>query len=167
MPVAARHRPLLDHIRANRRFLLTEPVERALTLRSPFGPSEWSDYIDEMEAELRFDFDHRPLTLPEILHVVSNDRDSDRRAAALAAFSNGLTTQRFDRMMARALNVTLGAKYVEDRERGYSNPMSYANISNRVDDDTVDALHAAVAEYGAVQGQRYYRLLAAHLGKAR
>ncbi|HTK98392.1 MAG TPA: M3 family metallopeptidase [Pseudomonadales bacterium] len=164
-PVAARHRPLLDHIRANRRFLLIEPVERALTLRSPFGPSEWSDYIDEMEAELRFDFDHRPLTLPEILHVVSNDRDADRRAAALAAFSGGLTTQRFDRMMARALNVTLGAKYVEDRERGYANPMSYANISNRVDDDTVEALHAAVAEHGAVQGQRYYRLLAAHLGK--
>ncbi len=82
-PIAARHRPLLDHIRANRRFLLTEPVERALTLRSPFGPSEWSDYIDEMEAELRFDFDHRPLTLPEILHVVSNDRDA--RAARRCA----------------------------------------------------------------------------------
>jgi len=162
---AARHRPLLDHIRANRRFLLTEPVERALTLRSPFGPSEWSDYVDEMEAELRFELDQRKLTLPEILHVVSNDRDADRRARALATFSDGLTAQRFDRMMARALNVTLGAKAVEDRERGYANPMSAANIANRVDDDTVEALHAAVADFGAEQGRRYYRLLAAHLGR--
>jgi oligoendopeptidase F len=162
---AARHRPLLDHIRANRRFLLTEPVERALTLRAPFGPSEWSDLIDETEAELRFDWDQRKLTLPEILHVVSNDRDSDRRARALAVFSDGLTAQRFDRLMARALNATLGAKYVEDRERGYANPMSFANIANRVDDVTVEALHTAVAEFGAAQGQRYYRLLAAHLGK--
>ena len=43
--------------------------------------------------------------------------------------------------------------------------MSAANIGNRVDDETVEALHQAVAEHGAVQGQRYYRLLAAHLGK--
>jgi oligoendopeptidase F len=164
-PVAARHRSLLDHIRVNRRFLLAENVERALTLRSPFGPSEWSDYVDETETELRFDFDARELTMPEILHVVSNDRDADRRAAALAAFSTGLTTQRFDRLMARTLNVVIGAKYVEDRERGYANPMSATNIGNRVDDETVEALHQAVAEYGAVQSQRYYRLLAAHLGK--
>jgi oligoendopeptidase F len=161
----ARHRPLLDHIRVNRRYLLAENVERALTLRSPFGPSEWSDYLDEMEAELRFAFDDRSLTLPEILHVVSNDPAAARRASALATFSSGLTEQRFDRLMARTLNVVLGAKYVEDRERGYANPMSYANIANRVDDATVDALHSAVAEFGAVQGRRYYRLLAAHLGK--
>jgi len=164
--VAARHRSLLDHTRANRRFLLAENVERALTLRSPFGPSEWSDYIDEMEAELRFDFDARQLTMPEILHVVSNDRDAARRSGALAAFSSGLTAQGFDRLMARTLNVVLGAKYVEDRERGYTNPMSFANIANRVDDDTVEALHTAVAEFGAQQGRRYYRLLAAHLGKS-
>jgi oligoendopeptidase F len=163
--IALRHKSLLDYIRVNRRFLLAENVERALTLRSPFGPSEWSDYVDEMETELRFDFDSRQLTMPEILHLVSNDRDADRRAGALAAFSAGLTTQRFDRLMARTLNVVLGAKYVEDRERGYANPMSAANIGNRVDDETVEALHQAVAEYGAVQGQRYYKLLAAHLGK--
>ena len=37
----ARHRPLLDHIRANRRYLLAENVERALTLRSPRAISSW------------------------------------------------------------------------------------------------------------------------------
>ena len=163
--VAARHRPLLDHIRANRRYLLAENVERALTLRDPFGPSEWSDYLDEIESELRFRLDDRDLTLPEILHVVSNDRDAKRRAAALATFSWGLREQRFDRLMARSLNVVLGAKSVEDRERGYANPMSARNIGNRVDDDTVAALHDAVAKHGAAQARRYYRLLAAHLGK--
>ena len=162
---AKQHQSLLDHIRANRRFLLTEDVERALTLRSPYGPSEWSDHIDEVEAELRFSFDGRELNLPETLHIVSNDRDEARRAQALATFSKGLTSQRFDRLMARTLNVVLGAKYVEDRERGYANPMSFANIGNRVDDDTVEALHKAVADFGAEQGRRYYRLLAAHLGK--
>jgi oligoendopeptidase F len=164
-PLAARHAPLLDHIRANRRYLLAENVERALTLRDPFGPYEWSDYVDEVESELRFSFDGGELTLPEILHVTANDRDGGRRADALHTFSTGLLEQRFDRLMARTLNVVLGAKYVEDRERGYGNPMSARNIGNRVDDDTVAALHEAVATDGARQARRYYRLLAAHLKK--
>lgn len=162
--IALRHRSLLDHVRANRKYLLAEPVERALVLRSPFGPDEWSDYLDEMEAELRFELDGEQKTQPEILHVVSNDPDGDRRARALASFSEGLTSQRQDKLMARTLNVIIGAKGTEDQERGYETPMSDRNIGNRVDDDTVTALHQAVAEYGAEQGRRYYRLLAAHLG---
>ncbi|MCP4448080.1 MAG: M3 family oligoendopeptidase [Myxococcales bacterium] len=163
--VARRHKPLLDLIRANRKYLLDEPVERALTLRSPLGASEWSDYLDEMESELRFDFDEKSMTLPEILHVVNNDADGDRRASALEVFSKGLTEQRHDRLTARTLNVILGAKATEDEERGYAGPMSSRNIGNQIDDETVEALHDAVAKHGAEQGRRYYRLLAAHLGR--
>src|SRR5262249_46478617 len=115
------------------------------------------------ESELRFAFDGRELTLPEILHIVSNDRDGVRRADALSSFSKGLKEQRFDRLMARTLNVVLGAKYVEDRERGYANPMSARNIGNRVADDTAAAWPEAVATNGATQARRYYRLLGAHL----
>ena len=164
--VARQHRPLLDHMRANRQYLLEENVERALTLRSPFGPSEWSDLIDELESELRFELDDSPKTLPEILHVITNDGDADRRAKALEVFSRTMREQKFDRLMARTLNVVLGAKAVEDRERGYANPMSARNIGNRIDDDTVQALHDAVADLGAKQCRRYYRLLSAHLGIA-
>jgi oligoendopeptidase F len=159
-----RHRPLLDHWRANRQYLLHEDVERALVLRSPFGPSEWTDFLDEQEAELSFELGDETLNLPRVLHVISNDPSRERRAAALAAFSKGLEAQRFDKLMARTLNVVIGAKAVEDRERGYANPMSSRNISNRVDDDTVHALHRAVVLEGAKQARRYYRLLAAHLG---
>ena len=162
---ARRHRPLLDHLRANRKYLLEENVERALTLRSPFGSSEWGDYVEELESLLRFSLDGKDHTLPEILHVISNDPDGDRRAAALAALSDGMTAQRFDELMGRTLNVVLGAKGVEDKERGYGSPMSARNIGNRVDDATVEALHEAVAELGAEQGRRYYRLLSAHLGR--
>jgi len=164
--VVATHQPMLDQIRVNRRYLLDQPVERALQLRSPFGSSEWADLIDEREAELRFELDGASLTLPETLHIASNDPDAERRARALQVFSNGLTDQGFDKLMARTLNVVLGAKGVEDRERGYASPMSARNIGNQVDDDTVEALHQAVAEVGALQGQRYYRLLSAHLGRS-
>ncbi len=161
----AQHKPMIDHLRENRRYLLEQNVERALQLRAPYGPSEWSDYIDEREAELRFELDDETKTLPEILHVANNDTDAQVRANALATFSKGLSGQGFDKLMSRTLNVVLGAKAVEDRERGYSNPMSSRNISNQVDDDTVSALHDAVASEGAVQSRRFYRLLAAHLGQ--
>lgn len=164
-PFAQHHRSFLDHARANRQYLLKEEVERALTLRSPFGSSEWAEYTHELEAELRFTLGDRTLTLPELLHVVSNDRDADQRALALQTLGVGLKEQRFERVMARTLNAIMGAKAVEDRERGYKNPISARNIGNRVDDETVEALHEAVAQTGAQQAQRFYRLLAAHLGK--
>ena len=159
------HRPHLEHIRTNRKFLLAEDVERALTLRGPYGPSEWSDYMDECDAELRFDLDGEELSLPKLLHVTSSNPDGDKRAKALESLSKGLSSQRFDRLMARALNVTLGAKATEDQERGYKHPMASRNIGNRIEDETVDALHDAVAKRGAEQCRRYYRLLAAHLGR--
>ena len=164
-PVAEHHRSYLDYLRANRQYLLSEEVERALTLRAPFGPSEWIEFMGELEAELEFSLDERSLRLPELLHVASNDRDPERRARALGVLNRGLREQRFDRTMARTLNVVLGEKAVEDRERGYQSPISARNIGNRVDDATVEALHAAVASVGAKQARRYYRLLALHLGK--
>ena len=49
-------------------------------LRAPFAASEWSDYIDEREADLRFEIGKKSLTLPEILHVANNDPDAAERA---------------------------------------------------------------------------------------
>ncbi len=162
--VVAQHRSMLDHMRETARYLLDEPIERALTLRSPFGASEWADYAEDWEAEMRFELDGVEKSLPEILHVINHGADGDERARALESFSTGMTAQRFDRFSARTLNVTLGAKAVEDRERGYASPMSARNIANRVDDATVEALHDVVADVGATQCRRYYRLLAKLLG---
>ena len=160
---ARRHRPMLDKIREDAKFLLDETVERALTLRSPYGPSEWSDYADEWEADMRFELDGEPRSLPEILHVINADADGDKRARALKSFSEGMKSHRYDRFMARTLNVVVGAKAVEDRERGYPTPMTSRNRGNKLDDETVETLHRVVADAGAMQCRRYYRLLSAHL----
>ncbi len=163
--VVKRHQSMIDNVRINGKYLLEEGVERALTLRGPFGPSEWSDYIDEWEAELRFEFKGQSMMLPQILHVISNDPDGEVRDQALGVFSKGLTEQKFDRLMARTLNVVIGAKSVEDTERGYASPMSARNLGNKIDDATVEALHDVVAQTGAKHARRYYNLLRKHLGQ--
>src|SRR6266511_402015 len=51
--VAAKHRPWVEQQRIFKPHLLSEPVEGALTKRSPFGPSSWDEFFDECEADLR------------------------------------------------------------------------------------------------------------------
>src|SRR5579872_3655488 len=55
-PVAAKHKPWIEHIRVFRSHFLSEPVESALTKRSPFDSSSWSEFFDEVEADLEFRF---------------------------------------------------------------------------------------------------------------
>lgn len=162
-PVVTHHQPMLDHIRAQAKYLLSEEVERALTLRSPFGPSEWGNYFDEVEAEVTFDFKDKKMNISEILHILSESTDPAERAAALKVTNAGIKDH-MAKVMARALNATIGQKNIEDMERGYPSTMASRNISNKVTDDVVAALHTAVNTEGARQARRYYRLLAAHLG---
>ena len=54
-PVVQRHRPWIEHQRVFKPHFLSEPVEAALTKRSPFGPASWDEFFDECEADLRFD----------------------------------------------------------------------------------------------------------------
>ncbi len=156
--VVAHHRPMLDDIRKNAQYLLSEDVEQALTMRSPFGDGEWDDFMDEMEAELVFDMDGEEKSLTQMLHILSEERDEDRRYRAMKVINDGFADQYHDRFRARALNVVMGAKRVDDAQRGFDTPMSSRNLGNKVDDATVDALHDAVTTEGAKQAQRFYRL---------
>jgi oligoendopeptidase F len=161
--VVKHHQPMLDHLRAQAKYLLSEDVERALTLRAPFGPSEWGNYFDEVEAEVTFKLGGKKMNISEILHILSESTDREERAEALKVTNQGIKDH-MAKVMARALNATIGHKNIEDAERGYENTMTSRNIGNKVPDAVVEALHTAVNTAGARQARRYYRLLAAHLG---
>ena len=161
--VVKHHQPMLDHVRAQAKYLLSEEVERALTLRSPFGPSEWSNYFDEVEAEVVFTLKNQEMNISEILHILSESTDRAEREEALRVTNQGIKDH-MAKVMARALNATIGQKNIDDAERGYAHIMTSRNISNKVPDAVVEALHTAVNTEGAHQARRYYRLLAAHLG---
>ncbi|MFZ2619582.1 MAG: M3 family metallopeptidase [Alphaproteobacteria bacterium] len=162
--VVQHHASFVEDIRKNAPYMLAENVEQALAKRSPFGPSEWSDFMDEAEAVATFRLDGKDYKIEEMTKIIGFDKSKARRAKALKVFNDGLKAQRLDKYMARALNATLGAKGLEDRERGYTNPMQARNIGNRVDDATVQALHDAVEHVAAPIAQRFYKLKAKWLG---
>ncbi len=162
-PVVARHRPWLEHARLFKLHVLSEPVESALTKRSPFGPSAWGEFFDELEADIEGVFNGEKRTLTELLHLISESKDSRQRAVLLSIVNESLAGT-FAKYSAQTLYMVSGSSFVENKERLYANPMAARNKSNRISDNIVETLHRVVTDVAGPLARRYYRLKAAHLG---
>lgn len=167
--VIATHFGYLEQILKRAAHRLSPEVERALTIRAPFGPDEWRDYFDEMEVGLQFQIPHplapaHALSLAEALHLCYHHADGEVRFAALSCINSELSN-RFAPIATRTLNAVLGAHGTESRERCYPHVMAERNLENMLSDSVVEALHEAVRTEGARQARRFYKLLAQHLGQ--
>ncbi len=161
--VVQRHRPWIEHQRVFKPHFLSEPVEAALTKRSPFGPASWDEFFDECEADLRFDHQGEKKNLTEMLDILTNSKDAVVRAEVQKAINDGLGGY-FTKYSAQTLYVIVGRGTVERKERHYRNPMESRNKENRIPDAVVDALHNAVIHVAGPLARRYYRLKAGLLG---
>ncbi len=161
--VVSKHRPWIEHIRTFKRHFLSEPVESALVKRSPFNSSSWSDFFDEVEADLNFEFRGSAKNLTEMMHLIADSKDGGERAEALKIVNQGLAGP-FAKYSAQTLYMVAGLKAVEDSERGYAHPMELRNKANRIPDSVVQVLHHAVTTLGGSLTRRYYQLKARHLG---
>ena len=131
--------------------------------RSPFDSSSWSEFFDEVEADLQFNFRGAATNLTEMLHLVTESKDAEERAEGMKCVNDGLGGP-FAKYSAQTFYMVVGLKAVEDKERGYANPMDARNKSNRIPDSVVDVLHNAVTTLGGSLTRRYYKLKARHLG---
>ena len=161
--LVSKHRPWIEHIRTFKRHFLSEPVESALVKRSPFDSSSWSDFFDEVEADLNFEFRGASKNLTEMMHLIAESKDAAERAEALQCVNGGLAGP-FAKYAAQTLYMVAGLKAVEDKERGYAHPMDFRNKANRIPDSVVTVLHNAVTTLGGTLSRRYYKLKARHLG---
>lgn len=161
--IAAKHRPWIEHLRIFKPHLLSEPVESALTKRSPFGFSAWSEFFDELEADIEGEFHNEKKTLTELLHLMTESKDCLERAELLKIIDDSLKGF-FAKYSAQTLYMVAGTSSVEVQDRAYKNPMDARNKSNRIPDNVVDILHKTIETVAAPLAQRYYRLKAAHLG---
>lgn len=159
----AHHKPMLDKIRQHAKYKLDEGAEQMSSLLFPFGPNEWEDFAEEMEAEIRIPFQGKEITLTEALHTLTVEKDAELRNTLLRSVNAALKTSKQDVFYSRALNVMMGQKAAMDNIRGYKHSMSSRNLSNNIEDSTVDALHEAVKTTGVEAGKRYYKLLSSYL----
>lgn len=162
-PTVAKHRPWINHMRLYKNHLLSEEVESALTKRSRFSTNAWSDFFDEIEAQVVFTYQDQAYNLEKIVNELSNSKDQEQRAQILKIIDTTLK-DKLSHYSAQTLYIVTQEKRVEDEDRNYANPMSQQNLENRVPDAVVETLHDTVQKYGSDINKRFYTLKARLLG---
>lgn len=150
----------LETSRRYKEHVLSEDEEKILSAKSVTGRAAWNRYFDETLSAARFELDGESLTEQQALSKLHNaDRETRKKAhAALTA-----TFSEMSRTTTFIFNTILADKQINDRLRRYESWISSRNLSNEIDDDTVDTLVNAVTEnYGLVH--RFYRLKKRLLG---
>ncbi|MFO1188529.1 MAG: M3 family oligoendopeptidase [Alphaproteobacteria bacterium] len=163
-PAAAHYAPWIRDLRIFRPHQLSDEVEHILHDKAVAGRMAWIRLFDQTLASLRFPVSGRDLTAAEVFHLLSDGEERVRRMAA-ESISAVLATN--IRLLAHITNTLAKDKAIEDRWRRYPASTSARNLSNRVEDDVVDALVKAVRQSYPRLSHRYYRLKAGWLGKAR
>ena len=160
-PAAARYRPWLRDLRVFRPHQLPEEMEKLLHEKSITSYSAWVRLYDETQAAMRFRVAGKDLTMAGVLAGLT-DKDGKKRRVAAKALSKGLKSNL--RLFALVTYTLAKDKEIADRWRHYARPISSRNLGNRVEDEVVDALVAAVtASYGRLS-HRYYKIKARWFG---
>ena len=160
-PGLARYAPWVRDVRAFRPFQLSDEVERLLLEKQVAGRAAWMRLFDETMAALRFSVRGEALGSAEALNLLSDkDRDVRREAAQALGTVLGENVRTF----ALITNTLAKDKEIEDQWRGFERPISARNLGNRVEDEVVDALIAAVEAAAPRLAHRYYALKARWMG---
>ncbi len=132
--------------RQEKPYVLTELEEQALNARRP-TVSAWQALHDRHVSTLEVPFDtgegEQPHTISQLLSYLYRP-ERDIRVRAVTALFDGLTP-RAD-VLAAAYDALVGDRLAIDRLRGYENPMQPTNMSNELDDETVEAMMTAIEE---------------------
>jgi oligoendopeptidase, pepF/M3 family len=141
---------------------LSDELEELLHEKSVTGATAWVRLFDRTMASMRFDVDGEALTLADTLNMFDNPETAVRRTAG-KALGAGLAEQ-ID-LFALVANTLAKDKEIEDKWRRYPRPVSYRNLSNRVEDEVVDALVLAIKDAYGELAHRYYRMKADWFGQ--
>ena len=153
--------PWLRDVRAMRPHQLDNNIEELLHEKAMTGRTAWVRLFDQTIAEMRFPFRGRKLTETEILDLFS---DTDAEVREEAAECLGLELGKHEKTFALITNTLAKDKEIENRWRGFTQPISARNLSNFVEDEVVEALLEAVRAAYPRLSHRYYALKAKWLG---
>jgi oligoendopeptidase F len=157
-----RYASWLESVRVFRPHQLSETQEQLLHEKNLTSRSAWTRLFDETMAALRFPFRGEELTEAQLLHILGTNPDRAKRQEAGEIFAK--TLEQNSKLFALITNTLAKDKEIDDRWRRYPSPLASRNLSNRIDDATVEALVSAVRKNYANLSHRYYALKAKWLG---
>jgi oligoendopeptidase F len=148
----------LSNLRRYAKHLLSHSEESLLVELSPVGRESWLTLFEKLLGHL--EFGEKKRSEEEVLSDLYDSSREVRKNAALE-LTTGLQSQLH--ILSHIFNTILAEKMIDDRLRHYPSWVSARNLSNELENRTVDALVSSCTErYDIVQ--RYYTLKKEILG---
>lgn len=160
-PALAKYAPWIKDLALMRDHQLSDELERLLNEKDISGRAAWVRLFDETLARLRFDVGGQQLTMTEAQNRLSDPDGAKRREAAKAL---GAQFEANLPLFSHITNVLAVDKRIEDVWRKFESPLSARNLSNRLEDEVVEALVGSVRESYPNLSHRYYGLKAKWFG---
>lgn len=159
-----KYKHYLEVVRQFKPYRLSEPEEKILEEKANTGARAFTRLFDEVTSSLSFEMNINnqveKLTLERTLSYLYQSDRAQRRAAS-DALTVGLRAN--SKVLAFVFNTLTHEHSINDRLRSFEHPMASRNLSNEVDQKTVDALIKACESYFPLV-QDYYQLKAKLLG---
>ena len=151
----------LEAARRFRPHLLSEPEEKVLAEKTVTGRSAWSRLFTQVTDAISVELDGQTVPLEEALsrlhHPDRADAPDRRRGGDARALEPGLAVRTY------IFNTILADQSTDDRLRAFPTWISARNLSNEIDESTVEALVTSVTSRYDLPA-RWYRLKARLLG---
>ncbi|GAB4483617.1 MAG: M3 family oligoendopeptidase [Thermodesulfovibrionales bacterium] len=162
------YRHFLELLFAESRYLLSEPEEKIMNLKSATSYGNWvrmtSDFLSREEREVLLEDGTRAVRTISDITSLTTSRKKRVRDTAAAAF-NDIMRKNAD-VAEVEINSILANKKVDDELRGVARPDLPRHLSDDIETGVVDTLINAVAHRFPI-ARRYYALKAKLLGVKR
>ena len=160
----SQYRHFLKHERKYKPHTLSEPEEKILAEKANTGSRAFSRLFDEVINNIQFDIrlngKNRKMTETEVLSLLYSPSRNIRKAASVS-LTRGL--EQNSHVLTYIFNTLVNDHSVNDRLRSYPHIMASRNLSNEIDEKTVNTLlESCVKNYGVVK--EYYTLKKKLLG---
>ncbi len=160
-PGLKEYRHYLDRLFAESKYLLSEPEERIMNLKSPSSYANWvkmtSSFLAKEERSVISENRQRGMKPFSEIASLMNSRQKKVRDSAAKAF-NDILKKHVDVAEAE-INSVFANKKVDDELRGLSRPELSRHISDDIDPEIVDTLIKTVSERFDIPS-RFYALKA-------
>lgn len=154
------YRYLLNNIRRDSRYLLSDGEETVFAKMNISGAAAWDDLQSTLTSSVKADYDGKKITLSEVRNL-AYDADAEVRRNAYEAELK--CYEGIKDAVAFALNSIKLQVLSECEMRGYESPLHKTLYTSRMKKETLDALISAMEEYMPVF-RKYLRAKAKALG---
>lgn len=150
------------------KYLLTEPEEKILTLKSKVSYANWVSMVSELISKSEVSFkvgkkNYNKQTFEDLIGLI-NDSDKKTRDSA-AKYLNKILDSISDVATAE-INSVLENKKIDDNLRGVERPDLIRHLSDDIETEMVDSLRKSVIANNDIS-QEFYKLKAQLLGQTK